>query len=190
MTGGAHTAAERAALLAADFWTPAESLGSVRSVAAADVPHGYRELLDHRSHMTVAMERRHGASVGVRVLAVRRHGSAGYAREILLVGPTGAIVQYGIVRMDLSAVGAETAAEIVAGTTPLGRILIAAGVLRDVHDVQMVEVVPGPRLAGLFAGGGSGPATRMPTYGRVASITLDHKPAVELLEIAAPLGGE
>lgn len=183
MSAAAAYAVARARGLAADFWDSAEDIGRMRAVAAADMPPACRALLDHTSHMTVAMEKRHGGPVGVRVLAVRQAGATGYAREILLTDPAGEVVQYGIVRIDLSAVDAATAAAIRAGHTPLGRVLIDAGVLREVHDVSLVEVVPGPRLAALLG-------AAAPVFGRVATIDLDGRPAVELLEIVAPGGAD
>lgn len=182
----AKMAVERALGMAADFWVPADALGDIRSVPSADVPAAFRDLLDHHSHMTVAMERFHGAPLAVRVLAVRHDVPCGYAREILLLGPQGDVVLYGIVRIDLAAVHPATAAEIRAAKTPLGRVLIDAGVLRDVHDVSLLEIVPGRRLTELFVGPHGRAGSPAMTFGRVAAIDLDGRPAVELLEIVAP----
>ncbi|MFM9058255.1 MAG: hypothetical protein ACKOSQ_03855, partial [Planctomycetaceae bacterium] len=60
---------------------------------------------------------------------------------------------------------------------PLGRILVEAGALCEVGDVRLLEVVPGPHLARLV-----GPR---PTFGRVATIAIAGRPAIDLLEIAA-----
>lgn len=167
------------------FHAPEERFVRIRGVSASVVPQPFRELLDHCSHMTVAMERHHGGPVSLRVVGVASgSGSADqrYAREILLERPGGLVVQYGIVRIDLSLVDATTAAAIRAGNAPLGRLLIEAGVLRDVHHVSLLEVTPEPGLCRLF--GGSACPT---TFGRVAAISLAGQPAVELLEVAAPL---
>lgn len=165
-----------------------EEFGGIRGVQAADVPQPARQLLDHRSHMTVAMERFYGGPVQLRIVgrAVDQHaaeGAAWYAREILLESPPGRVVQHGIVRIDLQSVDPGTAREIRAGRRPLGRILIDAGMLREVHAVALVEIAPGPHLAGLF-GRTTNPAA--PVYGRVADILLNGRPAVELLEVVAP----
>lgn len=183
------TAVARALDLAGEFWNPPEAIGHVRQVEAKLVPLSYRELLDHCSHMTVAMERRHGGAVQLRVENVNdASGVRRYAREILLLGPAGDVVQYGIVRIDLSAVAAHTAAAIRAGNVPLGRLLIEAGVLRDVRDVLLIEIACGPRLMGLFGRKAAERDAAPITFGRVAAIDLDGQPAVELLEIAAPAG--
>jgi hypothetical protein len=161
------------------------------------VPQPYRGLLDHSSHMTVAMERFHGGPVALRVVATADGTAAdptAYSREILLIGPAGTVVQHGIVRLDLRHVNDDVAAAIRAARVPLGRILIDAGLLRDVQRVQLLEVSPGPHLAALFAGAArSGPIENAQpvgrTFGRVAEISLAGRPAVELLEIVAPVAG-
>jgi hypothetical protein len=153
--------------------------GRLRLAAPESVPAAARQLLDHQSHMTVAMERRHGP-VWLAVVDRRDDPSGRYAREILLHAADGRVVQHGIVRIDLRRLGAEIATAIRGESIPLGRILIAAGLLCDVHDVALVEIEPGPHLQRLF---GTAAAT---VYGRVATIDLDGVPAVELLEIVAP----
>ena len=177
--------------------------GECRSVTPEKVPEPARTLLDHRSHMTVAMERFHGCDVRLRVVAQaddgreHRPNDGWYAREILLETPAGKIVQHGIVRIDLTHLDAPTARAIREGRQPLGRILIEAGMLRDVHGVQLLEIMPGPHLQDLFrltALGSAGIAlpagmARTPVYGRVADIQLDGRPTVELLEIVAPAAG-
>jgi hypothetical protein len=177
----------RAATLVRLFCAP-DAFGEVRSVVPGQVPEPARALLDHRSHMTVAMERFHGCDVRLRVVAQTDGGreqepnEGWYAREILLETPAGEIVQHGIVRIDLAQLDGSTARMIREGRRPLGRILIEAGMLRDVHGVKLLEVLPGSHLRELL---------RLedhaaPLYGRVAEIELDGRPAVELLEIVVP----
>ena len=138
--------------------------------------------------MTVAMERFHGGPVQLRIVgrAVDQEigdDAAWYAREILLESPPGRVVQHGIVRIDLRSVAPGTAREIRDGRRPLGRILIEAGILREVHAVALLEITPGPHLERLF---GPAAAPTRAVYGRVADILLNGRPAVELLEIVAP----
>ena len=177
--------------------------GECRSVTPDQVPEPAKTLLDHRSHMTVAMERFHGCDVRLRVVAQaddgREHGpnDGWYAREILLETPAGKIVQHGIVRIDLAHLEPATASAILQARQPLGRILIEAGMLRDVRGVQLLEIMPGPHLQDLFrftttrSAGIALPAgiAGDPVYGRVADIQLDGRPTVELLEIVAPAAG-
>ena len=187
-----HDSVERATRLVRLFYPLADDFGGLQAVQSVVVPEPYCSLLDHRSHMTVAMERFHGAPVSLRVVASKAEpaGAAGcrgwYGREILLLRPDGCIVQHGIVRIDLDQVDDATAAAIFAAQIPLGRILIEANLLRDVHDVQLLKIEPGPRLQQLFANAAVSTGHRGPAFGRVAEISLGGQPAVELLEIAAP----
>ena len=181
----------RAAALVTLFAKPVESFASLEPVLPSAVPEPYRSLLDHDSHMTVVMERFHRQTLALRVLAridERVDPAAWYAREILLVDAAGAPVQHGIVRIDLAQVGAETAARIRAATEPLGKVLIDAGLLRQVRRVEILRVEPGPRLASVM---GIDPGEKTGTYGRVADISLSGKaePAVELLETVVPVRG-
>ena len=187
-----HDPVQRAQRLVRLFYPQADNFGGLQAVPSASMPEPYRGLLDHRSHMTVAMEGFHGAPVSLRVVASKAGpaGAAGcrgwYGREILLLRPDGCVVQYGIVRIDLDQVDDASAAAIRAAEIPLGRILIQANLLRDVHDVQLLEIEPGPRLQQLFAGAAVSTGFQGHTFGRVAEISLGGQPAVELLEIAAP----
>ena len=94
----------------------------------------------------------------------------------------GTVVQYGIVRIDLSPLPAASRDAILQKGEPLGRILIASGVHRQVQAVELLEITPGPAFARLMNANGV-------TYGRVAEIRLDGRPAVELLEVAPSLDG-
>jgi chorismate-pyruvate lyase len=185
-----RTAVERALSLIALFHEeqPAftDFLLGVQEVAASAVPEPYAGLLAHHSHMTVTMERFHGGPVNLRVIA-ERGGPADpaehlYAREILLANGDGKIVQYGIVRIDLSPLPSESRDAILRKGEPLGRILIASGVHRDVQAVELVQLTPGPAFASLLEAAG-------PTYGRVAEIQLNGRPAVELLEVVPSFAG-
>jgi chorismate-pyruvate lyase len=71
--------------------------------------------------------------------------------------------------------------EILAARTPLGRILIQHNVLRRIEPTAFLRVIPGPGMMEWFA-----LSQRRPTYGRLAYIHCDGKPAIELLEIVAP----
>ena len=172
----------RAAGLIGLFCPDLASFGAITAVAAGDLPDVDRQLLDHRSHMTVTMERHHACRLDVRVVAeqkVAEGSGTRYAREILLVRPDGQVVQYGIVRIDLAAVDAATAAAIRRAAVPLGRILIEAGLLCDVHRVSLVQIEPGPHLRGVIAAVG-------PLSGRVAEILVGGQPAIELLVVVVP----
>ena len=151
-------------------------------VSVASVPPPYDRLLDHHAHMTVTVESHYGQSVDVHV---HRHHSNGdwYAREITLVTEESRrIVQYGIVRLKTSALESGVWKQIEDQTTPLGRVLIQNNVLREVQLCGLWRVEAGPSLAGLMH-----LRVGEMLYGRTALIFCDGAPAIELLEIVAPV---
>jgi hypothetical protein len=95
---------------------------------------------------------------------------------------TETVVQFGIVRFHLHYVTKAVRQEIISEKTPLGRILINHNVLRHIDLGAILEIAAGPALARHL---------QMPTgdvtYGRLATIFCNHQPAVDLLEIPAPL---
>src|SRR5262245_34536864 len=160
---------------------PADARPQFEPVPADAVPEPYHELLVHEHHMTVTVERHHGAPVDVRILA-SIHAADDYARKILLtLQGTDQVVQFGIVRIYFHFCSPEVQAEIVAGQTPLGRILITRDVLRRIVPTAFLRVSPDAELTRLF-----GLAAPRETFGRLALILCDGRPAIELLEIVAP----
>ena len=163
------------------LFPPTDYLQSHAYVPAAKVPEPYHRLLVHEHHMTVTVEAHHGSMVDVRILE-RRQDQASYARKILLATQDkGRIVQFGIVRIRLEYCSAAVRETILAGQTPLGRILINHHVLRRIEPTAFLRVVPGPAMMGWFQ-----ISEPKPTYGRLAYIHCDGRPAIELLEIVAP----
>jgi chorismate-pyruvate lyase len=155
----------------------------VEEVPATEVPEPYDGLLVHEHHMTVTVERYHGDPVDVLILNHRLVGNT-YARQILLtLQGSGRVVQYGVVRIHLQYCSTEVRAEILAGKTPLGRILIQHDVLRRIEPKIYLRVIPGKALMSWF-----GIQQSRPTYGRLAMIHCNDQPAIELLEIVAPAG--
>lgn len=128
--------------------------------------------------MTVTVESHHGCPVDVQVFGVKDQGDF-YSRKIALLKQSDhRIVQYGIVRINRTAMLPEVQAEIEARKTPLGRILINHNVLRQVKLVDLFRITAGLELATAFN-------VRPDTvcYGRTAMIYCDGAPAIELLEI-------
>ncbi len=154
----------------------------VEPVEADGVPGPYRELLVHTQHMTVTVEAYFNDAVDVEVHEVARSGRQ-YARKITLRLRHGEkVVQFGVVAVDLDALDPEVAAGIVAGDTPLGRVLIEHDVLREVRPVQFFRVALPADLAGVM-----GVPAGSVTYGRLGVITADGKPAVRVAEILTPI---
>ena len=152
-------------------------------IPSALTPEPYKQLLVHEHHMTVTMEEFYRTSVVVRVLDRRQDGNLYYRRILLERSDNGKVVQFGIVRFDLSYVMPAVRDEIISESTPLGRILINYNVLRHIDLGAIVSIQPGAELQRLF-----GCPPGLTTYGRLATIFCNQKPAVDLLEIAAPVG--
>lgn len=159
-----------------------EDLASFESVAAETMPREYRQLLDHHSHMTITVESFYGSSVDVTVFRTATDNQW-YGREISLVSQgSGKTVQYGIVRLRPPLLQSGVWQEIEAGKTPLGQVLIRHNVFRQVELVALWKVVAGPSLARRLE-----VESGAITYGRTARIFCDGEPAIELLEIVAPV---
>jgi chorismate-pyruvate lyase len=164
------------------FPEPDELFLSAEHIPSAVTPEPYKTMLVHNHHMTLTMEAHHACSVDVRVLDSKLNGSE-YARKIqLLKHGTDTIVMFGIIRFHLEYVTEAVRNEVLAGQTPLGRILINHNVLRHIDLGAILEITAGPALARSLA---------MPvggvTYGRLATIFCNRQPALDLLEISAPL---
>jgi chorismate-pyruvate lyase len=163
------------------FYESRDELGQFRELPADQIPQPARALLDHDEHMTVTVEAHHGCPVNVRVLQ-RLRTDTHYARKILLArARDGAIVQFGIMRINVTVLAPDVRAEIEGEQIPLGRVLINHDVLRNVRLLSLWQVQPGADLRSLFAL----EAPRV-VYGRTALIYCNGVPAVELLEIVAP----
>jgi chorismate-pyruvate lyase len=163
------------------LFRPPEEMPSYEVIPAADVPQPYHALLVHEHHMTVTVEAYHGDLVNVRILD-RYHVGDIYARKILLtLQKTDKVVQFGIVRVNLSFVSQEVRDEILAGQVPFGRILINHNVLRRIEPTAFLRIQPGPMMMEWF-----GMSEPTPVYGRLGYIHCDNIRAVELLEIVAP----
>ena len=151
-------------------------------IPSALTPEPFKTLLVHEHHMTVSMESHHGCAVDVRVLEQRRDANE-YCRKILLLkSETPTVVQFGIVRLHLQFVNPIVRDEILAGQIPLGRVLINHNVLRQIDLGAILKISPGPQLQQYFQC-----QETDTTYGRLATIFCDRKPAIDLLEISAPL---
>ena len=151
-------------------------------VPSALTPEPYKRMLVHDQHMTVTMEAYHHNKVDVRILDRRLDGDVYSRRILLLKAGTDQVVQFGIVRFDFSYVTGAVRDEILTGETPMGRVLINHNVLRHIDLGAILRITAGPALAEplqMTAGG--------VTYGRLATIFCNQSPAVDLLEITAPL---
>jgi chorismate-pyruvate lyase len=164
------------------FYDLPDDLGQFDSLPANQVPQPYHDLLCHRHHMTVTVERFHRSSVDVRVLDRRTSGDV-YSRNILLSRRSdGCIVQFGIVRMNFAAIDPQVRHEIESESIPLGQVLINHNIMREIELVGLWRVAPGPDLSRFFQ-----LSSPVITYGRTAVIHLNSQPTIELLEIVTPV---
>lgn len=160
------------------FFDEPGSLGNFEEVSAEQIQEPSRSLLAHDHHMTVTLEKFHQSPVDVKVLQSRTDGDQ-YSRKILLTRQSdGRVVQYGIVRLNLSVLSPDVRKEIEDQQTPLGRILVNHGVLRVVKLLSLLRIESGPDLANSF-----GLEIGQICFGRTALIYCDGSPAIELLEI-------
>jgi hypothetical protein len=157
-------------------------VANVEYIPASTTPEPYKTMLVHEYHMTVTMENYHGCPVDVKIIARHLEGEQ-YSRKILLTkSGTDDVVQFGIVRFNFQYVTPDVKQEILDGQIPLGRVLINHNVLRHIDLNAILRLTAGPGLAEYL---------QMPegdvTYGRVATIFCNQQPAIDLLEVSAPL---
>jgi chorismate-pyruvate lyase len=199
--------------ITAPFFPTLAELGEFRLVAVDDMPQSYQTLLAHDAHMTVTVEAFHNSMVDVQVLDEHRDGDYYSRTSLLICRSNRRIVQFGIMRIDLSGLPPIVREEIESRGTPLGRILIRHNVLRHVELHRLWRIKPGPelrrRLIYQIAPQTVPPAGKTPAkdddssisafnvakietqtaagnerlYGRTARIVVEGRPAVELLEI-------
>jgi chorismate-pyruvate lyase len=160
------------------FFANPETLGFFREVSAESLPEGYRRLLAHPHHMTVANEEYHGSPVVVEVLAERQTDTH-YSREIRLRRTADRrVVQYGIVRINRQQLPADVMAQIERKDKPLGRVLMEHDIMRTVRLLSLWQIVPGSYLSRQFE-----QTDLLECFGRTAFLYLNGLPVVELLEI-------
>lgn len=168
--------------LAKTFPEEAPLFENVEHIPSSTTPEPYKSMLVHEHHMTVTMENYHQSSVDVKVLDSLLDGES-YARKILLTKEgTDEVVQFGIVKFNFESVTKAVKKEILDGETPLGRVLIQHNVLRHIDLGAILKISAGPKLADYLQ-----MEQGKLTYGRMATIFCNNKPAVDLLEISAPL---
>lgn len=164
------------------FYNNVEDLAEFEQVSGDAMPDDYRSLLDHNHHMTVTVESYHDCLVDVNVLDFRKRDVA-YQRKILLTRKSDQnVVMFGIVRLHTQYLAARVRDEIESRRIPLGRVLINHNVLRRVELGKLWKVTPNLELQRHF-----NLESPKVTFGRTAIIHCDDEPAIELVEIVAPV---
>jgi hypothetical protein len=155
---------------------------SAEHVAKEATPEPYHRMLVHEHHMTISMESYHDCTVEVDVLDARFENGL-YLRKIALrKSGTDDVVQFGLVRFNFDYVTPQVREEILAEKIPLGRVLIQHNVFRHVDLGAIIRFTAGPGMA-KYLQMNEGQVT----YGRLATIFCNGSPAIDLLEISAPL---
>lgn len=175
-----RTAEEALASMCHWFYEDRLSAEGCEPIDPTDMPDAYRRLLVHNEHMTRRLEDYHGSDVELKVLTFRQDESI-YSRNVLLTTHGGKhVVEFGIVRMDLSCAAPDVRDEILERRTPLGEILISHDVLRQVEPHWYLRFEEDSPMAAHFGAGHSGAV-----YGRLGSIYYENHPAIELLEVVS-----
>jgi len=151
-------------------------------VAKETTPEPYRQMLVHELHMTVTMEAYYKCAVDVIVVDQRFENDLYLRCSLLRKHGTDKIVQLGYVRFNFDYVTECVKQEILGGEIPLGRVLIKHNVLRHVDLGAILRFTAGPGLVDHLQ-----MTEGQVTFGRLATIFCNGSPAIDLLEISAPL---
>lgn len=153
-------------------------VGTFHDAEESTIPSDANTLLNHCEHMTVTIEDFHGSEVDVKVLQ-EKELQTHYTRKILLTRKSdGHVVQFGIVRLDMSVLPEVVQQKIRQRKIPLGRILISHDVMRAVKLDKLFRIEAGQELASHF-----GIQRGESVYGRTAWMYCNGEPAIELLEV-------
>jgi hypothetical protein len=87
------------------------------------LPATDRDLLDHRRDMTPTLERHHGATIYLDVLASDRRGDWYHRHSILRLQGSGRAVEFGLIRICLPALPPALHPQIQGNKVPLGTLL-------------------------------------------------------------------
>lgn len=166
------------AQLVAPFFGDLSELGDFREVPSDALPAAYHRLLYHGRHMTVALESYHKSDLVLEVLQTRKDDSTYMRNSLLRRRRDGRIVQFGIVRLELTSLPAEARQELEDGAIPMGRVLISHYVLRRVKVAALWEIRPAGELQRIFQ-----TTADEVVFGRTAVIYCDGEAAVDVLEI-------
>jgi len=157
--------------------TPTD-VGTFHEPEGNSISRDANTLLNHSAHMTVTIEDFHDSEVDVKVLQ-EKDSDTHYSRKILLTRKSdGGVVQFGIVRLDMSTLPEVVQQQIRQREIPLGRILISHDVMRAVKLDKLYRIEAGEELASHF-----GCEVGDDIFGRTAWMYCNGKPAIELLEI-------
>ena len=164
------------------FFPELSDLGDCAEVDADSLPDVDRQLLAQNHHMTGAVESFQESPVQVDVLEWRKRDDL-YWRKILLRRAEDAKpVLFAIVRLNFSFLNPETRRRVEQRAAPVGRILVEDEFVTKIEVRALWRIMPAEELCHQFRM--SEPSV---LYGRTALIYCHGEPAIELLEILAPV---
>jgi len=149
-----------------------------RLVDEDGLPAPYRQLLAHRQHMTSTLRNHYAADITLNVL---EHGFAdGWYRRVISLSlhPGDAVVELGIVAMDMGKLPEAVQDAIRLRNRPLGDILCESNLMREITPHWYLRLPGAADNLALW-----GADFDHDIYGRVGVIHVDRQPAIELLEI-------
>jgi chorismate-pyruvate lyase len=143
-----------------------------------EIPAPLKRLLVHYDHMTTKLSEYFGRAVELEVVEHELDGDL-YRRKIVLkLAGTDDVVEFGVVRIDLSYTSDAVREEILERRAPLGDILIRHNVLRRIEPRWYLRVSSG---CPMFSEAIDAPTAG--AFGRVGTIYCNNQPAIELLEV-------
>ncbi len=167
------------------FLDAEEVCRTTRLIESGKIPSPLNGLLVHEDHMTTTLGRHYGQPVDLHVLKVDM-ADDWYSRLILLtLGDSGEVVEVGIARIRLDALGAEVRELVVSQGQPLGDILIEHDVLRTIHPQWYFRFDTGNPLLAHFNSGRLSDA-----FGRIGVIKVAGEPVIDVLEVVADVTAE
>lgn len=163
-----------------DFYARAgKPLPAIRQVRAEDIPEPYRQLLVHRDDMTPTLERFHGDVLRLRVLRSDTREIYYFREVVLSLARTGAPVEFGAIKINLSLYPPAARKLILEEREPLGRILQSCGVTHTSKPKAFFSVQSDSLIGEAL--GLTAPAA---LYGRRNTLSdPQHRPLAEIVEI-------
>jgi len=155
----------------------------VEPVDGALVPPPYRDLLVHERDMTSTLEEHFGEAIRLRLLEVRRDGSWLRRQVVLITDGAERPVEYGAIRIDLSAFGPAAVKSIIDCRRPLGAILREFKVAHFCRPSAFFRFRSDPTTRSVFD-----LQSEMTLYGRHTLLSgHDDRTLAEVVEILPPI---
>ena len=117
------------------------ALPDVEVVDSQTIPQPHQDLLVHQTDMTGALERYYGGRIVLHVLHRFLHEKMLTRQVVLELEGSNQPVEFGAIRIDLTAFEEQTQALIVAGEVPLGAMLEKHQVVHESHPQAYFRIL-------------------------------------------------